>query len=84
MSHPKLLKSSSSGPTPLRWDYHTFFLNSMKRKIENFSLHTIQKKCVKGDQMRIALLADIHGNLVALETVLQELESEVLFSIFRE
>ncbi len=34
--------------------------------------------------MRIALLADIHGNLVALETVLQELESEVLFSIFRE
>jgi putative phosphoesterase len=36
----------------------------------------IEDTLEKGEAMRIALIADIHGNLVALETVLQEVARE--------
>src|SRR6266571_9070665 len=55
MSHPKFFKSSPNGPPP-QGDYYTF-LNVVKRKIGNFSLHNIQKR-VKGDFSGVRKIRD--------------------------
>jgi len=48
MSHSNLFKSLSNGPLPHPKEITTRFLNGVKRKIGNFSLHTIQKMCERG------------------------------------